>query len=98
MHVADLVTVRPIPATGKGKPTPPGGKSAGSAVWQSSDVLIDFAGTEQEPDILEWVDDRRAGRPANPHVEEVGCVHAPTNLTVPPQDLVYIYIYIYIYT
>ena len=85
MHFADLVTVRPIPATGKGNPTPPTGKSAGSAFLQPSDVSIDFVGTEQEPDLLEWVDDRRAGRPANPHAEEVGCVHVPANLTVPPQ-------------
>ena len=38
VHVADLVTVRPIPATGKGKPTPPRGKSAGSAKWQSGET------------------------------------------------------------
>ena len=35
---ADLVTVRPIPATGKGKPTLPRGKTSGSARWQSGET------------------------------------------------------------
>ena len=56
VHFADLISVRPIQATGKGKPTPPRGKSVVSAVWQSSDVSIDFVGVEREPDILAWVD------------------------------------------
>ena len=34
VHFVDLVKVRPIPATGKGKPTPPRGRSAGGARWQ----------------------------------------------------------------
>ena len=32
VHFADLVTVRPIAATGKGRPTPPRSKSTGSAI------------------------------------------------------------------
>ena len=35
VHFVDPVTTRPIPATGKGKPTPLRSKSAGGAKWQS---------------------------------------------------------------
>jgi hypothetical protein len=34
VRFADLVSVRPIPSVGKGKPTPPRGARAGGAVWQ----------------------------------------------------------------
>ena len=75
VHFADLISVRPVPATGKGKPTPPRSRDTISTVWQSTDVLIDDVGDEREPDVLAWVDDRE-GRPADSHSEEVGCVHA----------------------
>ena len=77
VRFADLISIRPIPSVGRGKPMHPRGRGAASAVWQSIDLSVDFAGVEQEPDILAWVEDRRA-RPAVPYVEEVGCVHAPT--------------------
>ena len=40
VHFADFVTVRPIPSTGKGKPTPSRGKSEGGARWQSGETAI----------------------------------------------------------
>ena len=44
VHFGETISVKPIQATGKDKPTPPRGKSAVSAVWQSTDVSIDFVG------------------------------------------------------
>ena len=38
VHFADLVTVRPIPAMGKGKPMLPSGRSAGGARSQSDET------------------------------------------------------------
>ena len=38
VHFADLVAVKPIPATGKGRSTPPRGRSTGCARWQSGET------------------------------------------------------------
>ena len=38
VHFAGLVIVRPIPATEKGKPTPPRGRSVGGAKWRPDET------------------------------------------------------------